>query len=275
MQSVTERLIEDLISDQYTPDPADPRPDSSSALGSRPGWDLWRRALERMATSEKSETGPITLMITDRGHGRRVTLPARLARRHRRPRGGGAERCERWAAGQQRAARVREHEADDGITLAELKIEVGEVALGLAPQDPAEGARLRSETKVAVLRAALDANVAELGAELQALSSRMMLRDRNEDDTHLRYFRFTVGETVEMSWGKNADGSSQSSGALAWLGCGSAPPKRRTVTGVALYRGHWAVLAVRTGRGDVHIRAVDTTRWKTARGGSAGRSPRL
>ena len=34
---------------------------------------------------------------------------------------------------------------DDGITLAELKIEAGEVALGLAPQDPAEGARLRSD----------------------------------------------------------------------------------------------------------------------------------
>ena len=34
---------------------------------------------------------------------------------------------------------------DDGITLAKLKIEASELALGLAPQDPAEGARLRSD----------------------------------------------------------------------------------------------------------------------------------
>ena len=98
------------------------------------------------------------------------------------------------------------------------------MALSLAPQDPAEGVRLRSEAKVAVLRAALDANVLALCAELQALPSCMMLCDGHYTDKHLRYFRFTVGETVEMSWGKNADGSNQSSGALAWLGCSSLRP---------------------------------------------------
>jgi hypothetical protein len=48
-------------------------------------------------------------------------------------------------------------------------------------------------------------------------------------EKHMRYFRFVVGDTVVMSWGKRADGSNQSAGALAWFGCGSAPPKRRTV----------------------------------------------
>ena len=35
---------------------------------------------------------------------------------------------------------------------------------------------------------------------------------------------FENTKLLEMSWGKNADGSNQSSGAFAWLGCGSAPP---------------------------------------------------
>ena len=77
-----------------------------------------------------------------------------------------------------------------------------------------------------------------------------------------------------MSWGKNADDSSQSLGALSWLGCGSAPPKRRTVTCVAPYGGsnhimsyNHVILKVRTYRGGVYIRVVNTTaaeRWKTA-----------
>ena len=44
-----------------------------------------------------------------------------------------------------------------------------------------------------MLRTSLDADVAALGAELQALPSRMMLRDGDGNEKHLRYFRFTVG----------------------------------------------------------------------------------
>ena len=143
------------------------------------------------------------------------------------------------------------------------------MALSLAPQDPAEGVRLRSEAKVAVLRAALDANVAASETELQVLPSCMMLcEDHRGYERHMRYFRFfTVGETVEMSWGKNADGSNQSSGALAWLGCGSAPPKRRAVTGVDQVTNLSRGLTVHTDRGDIRIRMVDTAaaeRWKMA-----------
>eukprot|EP01043_Picozoa_sp_COSAG02_P007728 COSAG02_NODE_236_length_27740_cov_49.156073_9_plen_382_part_00 len=151
---------------------------------------------------------------------------------------------------------------DDGATLAELGITAGEVPLDMVPQDPVDGKRLRREAKVA----ALDANVAAAGVALAALPSRMMLcypytytlhdvdfghNYEMRRDKHMRYFRFVVGTTVEMSWGKKADGSNQSAGALAWCGCGSAPPKRRTVTGVKNNSG--GRLRVSTDRGDVFI----------------------
>ena len=119
-----------------------------------------------------------------------------------------------------------------------------------------------------MLRAALTAHssagIEASRAELQALPSRMILCDDYWDEKHLRYFHFTVGETVEMSWGKKSDGSN-----LAWLGCGSAPPKRRTITGVApgrvMFGAIPALLTVHTDRGDVDIRTVGTAeRWQTA-----------
>ena len=154
-----------------------------------------------MATAEEIEPGTITLLITE-ATGAHFRLPASPVDTVGHVGcGGGAERCERWAAGQlgqQRAARLVFENTklhDDGITLAELKIEVSKVVLGLAPQDPAEGARLRSEAKVAVLRAALDADVAASGTELQELPSHMMLcEDHRGYEKHMRYFRFTVGE---------------------------------------------------------------------------------
>ena len=108
-----------------------------------------------MATAEEIEPGTITLLITE-ATGAHFRLPASPVDTVGHVGcGGGAERCERWAAGQlgqQRAARLVFENTklhDDGITLAELKIEVSKVVLGLAPQDPAEGARLRSVAKVA------------------------------------------------------------------------------------------------------------------------------
>ena len=105
-----------------------------------------RRALERMATSKEAETGPITLLITE-ATGAHFRLPASPADADTV---GHVEAALSVASGGRPANSVRlviENTKlhDDGITLAELKIEAGEVALGLAPQDPAEGARLRSD----------------------------------------------------------------------------------------------------------------------------------
>jgi hypothetical protein len=140
---------------------------------------------------------------------------------------------------------------DDGETLQDLGITGGEVLVvfTLVLQEQEQGARLRREAKVAVLRENIKAHAAAAGAALGKLPSHMMLisvvarRETVLDfveqksvwkDKHMRHFRATLlrGTAVEMSWGKNADGSNQSSGACAWLGCGSVPPKRLVVAGV-------------------------------------------
>ena len=111
-------------------------PSVAVALETQPVWELWW-ALERIiTTAEEVETGPITI-ADHRGHGRPLPPTCTCTRlaRHRRRCGGGTERCERWwAAGQQRAARLVFENTklhDDGMTLAELKIEAGKVALSL------------------------------------------------------------------------------------------------------------------------------------------------
>jgi hypothetical protein len=130
---------------------------------------------------------------------------------------------------------------NDCVTLRDLGIVEGEVAFGLVPVDPTEGARLRRAAKVTALREGLRADATAAVEELGAAPRRMMLCTAGEHswspwkDKHMRYFRFTPclqDGTVQVSWGKNADGSNQSAGAFAWLGCGSAPPKRRTVASV-------------------------------------------
>ena len=110
----------------------------------QPVWEL-RRALERiMATAEEAEPGSITLLITE-AMGAHFRLPASPTDTV-----GHVEAALGVASGGRPANSVRlvfENTKlhDDGITLAKLKIEASEVALGLAPQDPAEGARLRSD----------------------------------------------------------------------------------------------------------------------------------
>eukprot|EP01043_Picozoa_sp_COSAG02_P059865 COSAG02_NODE_7707_length_2882_cov_2.810277_1_plen_623_part_10 len=109
-------------------------------------------------------------------------------------------------------------------------------------------------------------NREEAESQLREIPNRLMLCMAIGADKHMRYFHFKVGHEVVVRWGKNADGSNQSSGAFAWAGCGSVPPKQRTVKSVSCCKRFRDHLSLQTAEGDeVLIRASNTheaSRWE-------------